>query len=96
MRSSPKVFGYGEGTYGLNGGHATIEGDKGLMGPPSPISLLLAYNAVGPFKMTKTHIAQYFHCRISHYYQSRDVCKNKKIELKLLKFGRIVDIFVQT
>ena len=41
-----------------------------------------------------TPITQYFHCRISKYYQNKDVCK--KLELKILKFGQMADIFVRT
>ena len=40
-----------------------------------------------------TPITQYFHCRICKYYQKKDVCK--KLELKILKFGRMADIFMR-
>ena len=59
----------------------------------------------GPLKLSKFQIFQkipnmtsynpiFFYCRIIKYYKNKDVCK--KLELKILKFEKMADIFVMT
>ena len=56
----------------------------------------------GPLKILKIFrryptwppITQYLYFRITKYYKNKDVCK--KLELKILSFGQMADIFVRT
>ena len=56
------------------------------------------YLGVGQFSVKKNEIFDFLYpnvfCRISYYYKNKDVCKT--LELKILNFGQMADIFVLT
>ena len=61
-----------------------------------PVRAPLKFQNFKIFKSDPTWppIRPYFYCRINKYYKNKDVCKN--LELKILKFEKMADIFVMT
>ena len=61
-----------------------------------PVRAPLKFKKFKIFKsdLTWPPITPYFYCRIIKYYKNKDVCK--KLELKILKFEKMADIFVMT